>query len=148
MFVDMGKFPPGLYQPLVEESTRFLERTIPTGEYVGWLAAPAGEQGTIIGGAGVQVRRSMPRALQYSDEHALSRGKEAIVINVFTERAWRKRGIAALLMDAVLDWAKSGDLDILVLHASPEGRHLYERLGFQQTNEMRYQGWLGSRPGR
>ena len=40
--------------------------------------------------------------------------------------------------------AKASDLDTLVLHASPDGRPLYERLGFQQTNEMRYHGWLGT----
>jgi GNAT superfamily N-acetyltransferase len=148
MFNDMGSLPPDLYQPVVEESTRFLEEKIPSGEYLGWLAAPASDPGTIVGGAGVQLRRAMPRALRYSGEHALSRGREAIVINVYTEKPWRKRGVAALLMEHVLAWAKASDLDILVLHASPEGRHLYERLGFQQTNEMRYQGWLGGRPGR
>ncbi len=30
----------------------------------------------------------------------------------------------------------------LVLHASPEGRSLDERLGFEPTNEMRYTGDL------
>jgi len=30
----------------------------------------------------------------------------------------------------------------LVLHASTEGRALYEQLGFVATNEMRYEGDL------
>jgi GNAT superfamily N-acetyltransferase len=148
MFTDMGTLPAELYQPLVEESIQFLQLNIPKGEYLGWLAAPAGEPGTIVGGAGVQLRRAMPRALRYAGEHTLSRGREGIVINVFTEKPWRKRGVAALLMEELLAWATSGDLDTLVLHAAPDGRHLYERLGFKQTNEMRYQGWLGNRPGR
>jgi hypothetical protein len=38
----------------------------------------------------------------------------------------------------VLDWARRESLDTLVLHASDDGRALYEKLGFVQTNEMRY----------
>jgi len=30
-------------------------------------------------------------------------------------------------------------VDVVVLHASPEGRPLYEALGFAATNEMRIQ---------
>ena len=144
MFVDMRTLPADLYQPLVEESIRFLQERMPKGEYLGWLAAPATEPGNIVAGAGVQLRPAMPRALRYSGEHALSRGHEGIVVNVFTEKQWRKRGIARMLMESVLEWARGSDLDILVLHASPDGRPLYERLGFQQTNEMRYHGWLGT----
>jgi hypothetical protein len=46
-------------------------------------------------------------------------------------------------MHAVINWAREERLDRLVLHASEEGRALYERLGFAATNEMRFQGPLG-----
>ena len=42
-----------------------------------------------------------------------------------------------LLMDEVLAWTRSNDIETLVLHASEDGRQLYEGLGFQLTNEMR-----------
>jgi uncharacterized protein (DUF1330 family) len=57
-------------------------------------------------------------------------------------RSWRRRGVAALLMQHVLAWARHGRLDRLVLHASAEGRRLYEGLGFVATNEMRFAGDL------
>ena len=63
-------------------------------------------------------------------------------MNVFTERAWRRRGIAEQLMQHVIDWSRSHGIARLVLHASPDGRSLYERLGFEPTNEMRYTGEL------
>ena len=68
--------------------------------------------------------------------------RHGIVLNVFTEPAWRRRGLAELLMRHVLEWARAQRLDRLVLHASAEGRALYERLGCVATNEMRVTGSL------
>jgi GNAT superfamily N-acetyltransferase len=65
-------------------------------------------------------------------------GREGIVLNVFTEKAWRRKGVAQLLMQHVLEWARTAALDRLVLHASDEGTALYDRLGFVPSNEMRY----------
>ena len=64
------------------------------------------------------------------------------MLNDFTEPAWRRRGLAELLMHHVLEWARDQRLDRLVLHASAEARALYERLGFVATNEMRFSGSL------
>jgi GNAT superfamily N-acetyltransferase len=60
------------------------------------------------------------------------------VLNVHTEPPWRRRGLARRLMLEVLSWARTEALDSLVLHAAPEGRSLYEALGFVATNEMRF----------
>jgi ribosomal protein S18 acetylase RimI-like enzyme len=53
------------------------------------------------------------------------------------EPAWRRRGVADRLMRAVLDGLAVRGIRRVVLHASNEGRRLYERLGFVATNEMR-----------
>lgn len=65
-------------------------------------------------------------------------GRHAIILNVFTEPQWRRRGVAALLMNEIVRWAQNEKLDQLVLHSSPEARSLYERMGFNATNEMRF----------
>lgn len=77
----------------------------------------------------------------------MAEGRHAIVLNVYTEPAWRRRGLAELLMRRVLAWAREERLDRLVLHASQEGRRLYERLGFVATNEMRFTGDLSAAGG-
>jgi GNAT superfamily N-acetyltransferase len=59
-------------------------------------------------------------------------------VNVYTEQAWRRRGVARFLMEALMQWARDERLDSLILHASTDGRPLYEQLGFEPTNEMRY----------
>ena len=59
------------------------------------------------------------------------------IINVFTEPQWRRHGIAGLLIKGIVAWSKSERLDRLILHASDEGRSLYEKFGFVASNEMR-----------
>ena len=70
----------------------------------------------------------------------IARGRQGIVLNVYTEPAWRRRGVARRLMESVLTWAREVELESLVLHASEEGRALYEHLGFAPTSEMRFVG--------
>jgi len=41
-------------------------------------------------------------------------------------------------MEQIIAWARAERLDRLVLHASDEGRGLYAKMGFIQTNEMRF----------
>jgi ribosomal protein S18 acetylase RimI-like enzyme len=59
------------------------------------------------------------------------------ILNVYTEPEYRRQGIARSLMDAALDWCRANGIASVILHASPDGRSLYESLGFQATNEMR-----------
>jgi Acetyltransferase (GNAT) domain len=59
------------------------------------------------------------------------------IINVFTEPQWRRHEIVGLLIKGIVAWSKSERLDRLILHASDEGRSLYEKFGFVASNEMR-----------
>jgi GNAT superfamily N-acetyltransferase len=59
------------------------------------------------------------------------------VLNVYCEPPHRRRGLARALMDAILDWCRERSISRVSLHASDEGRPLYEGLGFTATNEMR-----------
>jgi GNAT superfamily N-acetyltransferase len=135
MFRDMGQLRDESYDALVRASAEYFARTIPIGEYVAWVASPAAAPDTIVGGAGVQLRPMLPRPDETAPELVL--GPEGLVVNVFTERPWRRCGVAELLMRQLLAWADARRLARLVLHASPEGRRLYEMLGFVTTNEMR-----------
>jgi GNAT superfamily N-acetyltransferase len=69
-------------------------------------------------------------------------GREGLVLNVYVERAWRRRGVARRLMQEIFAWASEAGIVRIVLHASADGRALYEALGFVDTNEMRYTGRL------
>ena len=136
MFRDMGHLPDELYPELMDSTRAWIEQAIPAGEYVAWLATPAGSE-EIVAGAGVHLRTIIPRP---RDGRWIEREPQGLIVNVFTERAWRRRGIAERVMREVLAWARETGITDLVLHSSPEGRRLYQRLGFEQTNEMRFAG--------
>jgi ribosomal protein S18 acetylase RimI-like enzyme len=142
MFQDMGQLPPSVFDSLRAAAELALAGALTRGEYVGWLLTPEGEPGRVVAGAGVQLRDVLPHPVTVGEEVAVAAGRHGIVLNVYTEPAWRRRGLAELLMRHVLEWARAQRLDRLVLHASAEGRALYERLGFVATNEMRFSGSL------
>ncbi len=139
MFYDMGDIPDHLFDEFQARSREHLQRMLKSGEYIGWLASPAHSLGKIIAGAGVQLRQVSPHpSTGPNGERGIAEGRHAIIINVFTEPEWRRRGVAALLMQYIIDWSRNEKLDRLVLHASDEGRALYEKLGFVQTSEMKF----------
>lgn len=142
MFADMKTLPRSLCATLVSASIPYLAQRIPTEEYLGWLAVPSDAPGTVLAGAGVLQRQVPPHPRETPEGVVLAEGRQGIVLNVYTERAWRRRGLARLLMRHVLEWAASTEIETLVLHASDDGRPLYERLGFVASNEMRYPGKL------
>jgi GNAT superfamily N-acetyltransferase len=140
MFQDMGELASAAFDDFRKEACAWIERALPRGEYIGWLALPKDKPDVIAGGAGVQLRQVSPHPSRSPNDGGFARGKHAIVLNVFTEPEWRRRGLARLLMKEILRWAGTERLDRLVLHASDEARALYEQMGFVPTNEMRYEG--------
>jgi GNAT superfamily N-acetyltransferase len=138
MFDEMGEVPPGAFEILRAKSRERLRDFLTRGEYIGWLAIPTHRPDIIAGGAGVQLREVLPHPLSRTTEgNKIAEGRHAIIINVFTEPEWRRQGVAVLLLQRIIDWARAERLDRLVLHASEAGRSLYARLGFVGTNEMR-----------
>jgi GNAT superfamily N-acetyltransferase len=138
MFHDMGELPPELFDSFRAQSRKTLEHMFERKEYIGWLAGPENEPNTIVAGAGVQLREVPPHPQPDSNGKIdIVSGRQAIIQNVYTEPDWRRRGLAALLIKRIIDWSREQGIDSLVLHASDEGRALYERLGFIATTEMR-----------
>jgi GNAT superfamily N-acetyltransferase len=143
MFAEMHELAPERAVELTEKTGHYLRVAMPSGEYVGWLAHEDVAPGAILAGAGVQLRKTLPHP---RTPPGVSHGREAIVLNVYTDPAWRGRGIAEALMRRVIAWAGEAGVHTLVLHASEAGRPLYERLGFASTTEMRFTGTLGAAP--
>jgi len=137
MFHDMGEVSDEVFEILRSKARTCLKEWLESGDYVGWLAVSGDKPETVVGGAGVQLQPILPRPLNVS---TIGEGRQGTVVNVFTEPEWRRRGIAGLLMKEIITWSKKAQLDRLLLHASDEGRSVYERLGFIAGNEMRFVG--------
>jgi GNAT superfamily N-acetyltransferase len=141
MFQEMGEVSPDTFEILRAKSQVSLGDLMTRGEYIGWLAVPTRQPDIVAGGAGVQLRHVLPHPLpDAKEENKIAEGRHAIILNVFTEPDWRRQGVAMLLIQTIIAWARAERLDRLVLHASEAGRSLYARLGFVGTNEMRLVG--------
>lgn len=138
MFADMGKLPPELFDSFRGQSLEALRGMFDRQLYVGWLAFPQDDPDKIVAGAGVQLRELPPRPQSNAQGKVdIISGRQAVIVNVYTEPEWRRRGLAALLIKRAIEWTREQGIESVVLHASDEGRAVYERLGFIATNEMR-----------
>jgi GNAT superfamily N-acetyltransferase len=140
MFRDMGSLDPSLEHALLEAATSHIREAMASGEYVAWVARLPHESRRIVGGTGVQLRRLLVRP--DDDGMRMLVGREGIVLNMYVEPDFRRRGLARRLMEEILSWVAGTDVVRLVLHASDDGRHLYRSMGFAGTNEMVYTGAL------
>lgn len=135
MFVEMGVVPTDdLAEQLRKASKRGLEAAIRDESYVGWLATIGGD--VVIAGVGVHIKPQLPRISD--DGRRVATTDIPLVVNVYTEPEWRRRGIARTLMKMAMEWTTERGFDRMLLHASDAGRPLYTSLGFVASNEMRW----------
>jgi len=127
MFRDMGEGTPESLDRMVESTRPWLKQALADGSYKAWLAETAG--GEIAAGGGVLISSWPARP---EDPNT----RRALVLNVYTEPEHRRQGLAREIMQHIIDWLQQQGFRSVVLHASDEGRSLYEKLGFQPTNEM------------
>jgi GNAT superfamily N-acetyltransferase len=138
MFRDMGEGSVAELDRMVVVARPWLARALADGSYCHWLAidssatdsSGADRSGAVAGGGGVLLSPWPANPFDACTERA-------IILNVYTEAEFRRRGIARQVMRVILAWVEARGLRSVNLHASDEGRVLYEKLGFVQTNEMR-----------
>lgn len=131
MFTDMGV---GTAETLHAMDRAFLPWVIDhlmRGEYLGWLAVTQADGREVaVAGAGLLIHPWLPR---YDD----TRARRAYILNVYTLPDYRKRGLARQLVETILGYCKADGFKAVTLHASDQGRSIYEAMGFKMMNEMR-----------
>jgi len=128
MFQDMGYTDHAALSSMSAKFRPWLLAHMNSDDYLAWLIeAPTG---SIAAGAGLWLMDWPPHLIG----KAAHRGN---ILNVYTHPDFRRRGLARELMQTALDWCKENRVDTIILHASPEGRSLYQSMGFTPTNEMR-----------
>ena len=123
MFRDMG-YPDAVLIAIEQVSRPLLRDALANSDYHGVLAESDGDG--IVGGGGVLV---VP--------WPGTQPQRAWIQNVYVAPEFRRRGIAREIMRTLIDWCRDQGLNSVNLHASTDGRPLYEQLGFEATNEMR-----------
>jgi GNAT superfamily N-acetyltransferase len=128
MFADMGNRDPTALDAMDASSRPIFARALADGSYRGWLVEDAG--GRVVAGGGI-IR------LPYHSSPRDPDPRRAWIVNMYTEPEYRRQGLARRLMEAMIEWCRGQRMANVFLHASDEGRPLYEALGFTPTNEMR-----------
>ena len=128
MFHDMGYSDDVVLNDMAAKFRRWLLQHLESGDYLAWLVSAP--DGSIAAGAGLWLMDWPPHIIGKSTR----RGN---ILNVYTSENFRRRGLARQLMEVVLGWCRQNQVDTIILHASNDGRNLYESMGFKPTNEMR-----------
>src|SRR4051794_4725554 len=128
MFDSIQRLPDDAGDEMEAAILAYIQRAMPTGTFRSWVVE---HQGRIVAGGGLQLRTLMPRPGHVHQE------PEGLIVSMWTEPEHRRRGLGRLVVEAILAWCQANGITRLTLHASTDGRPLYELYGFRQTNEMR-----------
>lgn len=93
---------------------------IARGVYLGRLALA---DGAVVAGAGAVL-------LEWGPVRGDPGAVRARLVNVYTEPAWRRRGLARALVGSVLDTLRARSVGTVTLAATPLSQPLYDSLGF------------------
>ena len=102
----------------------FFRTRIADGSFISYIVWD-GTQAAACSGLSIQV---------HPPTFANPTGKHGYISNMYTRPARRRMGIAKLLVDKLAETAKEEGCAQLFLNASPMGRSVYVRYGFQPVN--------------
>jgi GNAT superfamily N-acetyltransferase len=127
MYLDMGYEDSPALAAMLLTCEPYLSQAFANGSLRGWLASSGNR---FVGGGAVVISPwpSHPYDLEC---------RRATILNVYVYPEFRRQGIARRLMQSAIDWCREQKFAAVYLHASKDGRHLYESLGFEPTNEMK-----------
>jgi GNAT superfamily N-acetyltransferase len=127
MFEEMGYTDVQQLAALDRSSEEFFGPALAAGTYRAWFVEV---EGAVIAGGGVLILPFQPGPLD-------PRPERPWIVNVFTEPAYRRKGLARILMTEMVEWCRAQGFTVVSLHASDAGRPVYDGMGFLPTNEMR-----------
>ena len=127
MFLDAGVPDPGELPAMAAKFVPWVRAKLEDGSYAGWLIE---EEGRLVAGAGMWVMEFPPHFLDVEP-------RRAYLLNFYVAPEMRGRGLARALLGMAVEEAKLRAIKVVTLHASKFGKPLYEKNGFEMSNEMR-----------
>ncbi len=111
-----------------EKLTRdWIQRRLAAGRLVGFITKAPG--GRAAGSGCLWVREEQPRPTNRRQE-------VPYLMSMYTEKEFRRKGVAKLIVKSALKWCADHKYERIVLHASEAGRPLYQAFGFESSSEM------------
>ncbi|MFX1511326.1 MAG: GNAT family N-acetyltransferase [Promethearchaeota archaeon] len=99
---------------------QYFTATIPQRKFLSWILEINGK---IIAVSGLIFLQRPPSVNNPS-------GKEAYIMNMYTLPEWRKKGLGANLLKEIINYVRKKNISLIRLHATEEGRGIYEKNGF------------------
>jgi ribosomal protein S18 acetylase RimI-like enzyme len=127
MFLDLGKPDDDRIRKIVQAFVPWVADAIRNGRYIAWLVEA--ENGDLVANAGMLLLEWPPNTRDLNPVRGY-------IMNVWTHPDYRRRGLARRLMETALAEARRRNIKVTALHASDEGRELYEQLGYKKSREM------------
>jgi len=118
-----------------KRTRRWIADQLSKGSLIGLVVRTA--KGEVVGSGCIWLREEQPRPTSM-------RLVVPYLMSMYTEKRFRRQGVASLIVNSALKWCRKKNYDRIVLHASKEGRSVYEGIGFEPSNEMRFRFPKGS----
>lgn len=106
---------------------QYFSKTIPSNEFIAWLAE---YNGKVVGTGGMVVWQMPAR---YG---GLESGKAGYILNLYTIPEARRKGICTRLLNELIEEASSLGIRYLHLHASKDGESIYRKAGFVEPDQI------------
>lgn len=123
-----GEVDPALLDRMDEAYRVFIQEHMPDGSLHAWVILDG--KRIVASGAISIIRQSPPH-------YAYTGGDLPLLHSVYTLPGYRRKGLARKVVLQTIDFCREQGYPLMTLHASAEGRPLYEALGFKLTHEMR-----------
>ena len=104
----------------------FLLESMPDGSFMQWLAEADGE---VAATGSISFYRLPPTGRRPN-------GRAAYIGNMFTYPAHRRQGLATRILRRLAEEAQAAGCGIITLHASDQGRPIYEAFGFAAAKDL------------
>lgn len=98
-----------------------------------WRIWVAEDKGQLIGNMWLQLVEKVPRPGD-SPPHL------GYLTNVYIQEGHRGQGLGQKMLEQIVDWCRQERLELILVWPSPEGRSLYQRLGFMPSREAQGPG--------
>lgn len=116
---------------LTPELKNYYKRHMADDTFISWLAVDD-DNGRIVGTSGISIVEKPPY-------FSCPTGKIALLSSMFTDKAYRRKGIATTLLEKIVTEAKIRHCGTIQITASDMGVLLYSNFGFtKNSNFMQY----------
>jgi GNAT superfamily N-acetyltransferase len=127
MYEAMGDTDADALSGMISSCEPYITKAIANGSFRCWIAL---KEDQVAGSGSVLISPwpSHPYDLEC---------RRATILNVYVYPQFRRKGIASELMRTMVDWCRKENFAAVYLHASKDGKPLYEAMGFEPTTEMK-----------